>query len=216
MAYKTSDVAMSAGDMVLCCHNAVFAGILLLQIPFYTVFVAFIFFSDRQDLSVKHYFFPTVLMASMHLVLYIADISVRVRIPWYLGIHHILWLLFFVLPLALRDIFTLKVGLLMDYFVVYECGLYWLLFWGKANNRTFSPNALLLGKISIYVYGMTRIVQLILILILLAKGFKRMQNHGSMAVYVSITILVVAVQVSQVHVLRVFMSWPCFAASGNH
>ena len=146
-------------------------------------------------------------MASIHLVLYIADVAVRSRVPWFLAAHHLFWCFFFVMPPIFRDLFTMKVGLVLDYFIVYESGLYWMLFWAKVNNRKFSLRARRRGQIAVAVYGVSRLFQLPILVVLFVRAYPRMVEFGNVVLYVFTMILTCGVQMSQIHVLVVFLGW---------
>ena len=191
----------------LTVHYAITFLVLALQIPVYTALMVFMMFTERQDLAIEKLWFATILNASLHFVLYIADIAVRQMPQWYLVAHHLLWFTFFLLPLALQDIFAMRVGLVLDYFTVFEAGLYWLLFWSKVKSRELSSRCRSFGRWSVYMFAGTRALQLIALVYLFTAGFSRMSRYGHLGLYVALLLLTVAVLVSQTQVLFYFKSW---------
>lgn len=195
-------------DVVLASHYFVVAFVLLAQSPVYTVIMIFVYFSQRPDLAMEKFWFAGFLMAATHMVLYVADIAARTAVRWVLWAHHTIWLLFFLLPPVFRDIFALKVGLVLDYFVVFEAGLYWALFWSKVSRRQFSPRARTVGRWGVHIYGLSRLLQCIALGFLFARGYSRMAREaGRAALYWVVFALALCAQASQLQVLKEFWGW---------
>ena len=85
-------------DMVTLHYGLTFV-ILAIQLPLYTLLMVYLMLSERQDIGIQKLFFMSLLQVSIHLVLYIAEVAVRApHVPWYLIVHHILWLCFYLIP----------------------------------------------------------------------------------------------------------------------
>ncbi|KNC81457.1 hypothetical protein SARC_06226 [Sphaeroforma arctica JP610] len=207
-----------AGDMPLLTHYAVLGVALTLQIPVYTYVFATILFSDRLDRVMWSLWPLTFALVSSHAVLYVADMAVRkpAEMKVFLVVHHLCWYATYMLPLVTQDIFTLRVGMVADYFTVYEGGLYLLMFYSKLQHRHLSDAQACLGRAAVCVFAFTRVVQMVLLISMYVMAYTRMVKYGHTGVYVISVIKMSVVMLSQVYVLYLYSQWPSLWKRDHH
>eukprot|EP00121_Abeoforma_whisleri_P012854 Awhi_evm1s11864 len=197
-------------NMALLTHFFVFGTVLTLQMPVYTYVFILTLFSDRLD-EVMPFAWPiAVTLVSSHAVLFIADIGVRrpKEVKLFITLHHLCWVATYLIPLLAQDVFTLKVGMIADYFTVYEGGLYLLMFVSKLQNRSLSNFQAYAGRFVVCLFGITRLLQFALLISAYALSFHRMVKYELIGIYVFSLIIMILVVLSQCKVLHMYLQWP--------
>ena len=116
-------------------------------------------------------------------LLYCTEGMVRstVKRNWFLIIHHLLFAAFVLLAFAGMDIMTIKVDVLLDCFATYEV----LLYAGLVARRLKFPLAITkaLLVVGVLVYGITRLIQIMLLIAIFIVSYQPMLQNGHAAIY---------------------------------
>ena len=181
-------------QLVVTMHSA-FAVITTLQLVPYTVFALPMWFGPDFIGQVENRYTVLFTFFIVHGVMYICEATTRavIKLSQLLLWHHALWFIFIFIASVKRSVFAVKLDFILDYFVCWEFALYLVLIAYRLKAKVFWQQVLL--GFAAVTYGVSRVVQLILVIGLFVLSFDRMKPQP--AIYYSmliLTIILIALQ----------------------
>eukprot|EP00121_Abeoforma_whisleri_P011503 Awhi_evm1s10610 len=196
-------------DARIMSHYFVFGAIYFIQLVPYTYIFITLLFSDRFEIVSMKYWYATLTLVTSHAVLYIGDIVVRKasELKFFIILHHLIWFATLIIPLAFKNIFVLKIGVILDYFSIFEVGLFALLYWSKLQNRVLTRTAQYLGMFGVLLFIITRFIQTGFLIYILASNYDRMIKYEQAGFYAVGVFLSVIVSLVQLYTIYLYYTW---------
>eukprot|EP00122_Pirum_gemmata_P010228 Pgem_evm1s9451 len=194
---------------ILLTQYSVTGIVYVLQLIPYTIIFFYLMFTDRFDLVATWAVNFVIAFILTHAVMFSIDVAVRVdtKTNKVLIIHHLLWFVGLSLPLLTKDVFGMKLGLIADYFTVFEFGLFYLLFSSKNQNRKLKQYQIYFGRGSVIVFILTRLVQIIMMVYLMVKSYYKMNTFNRQYLFWVLSCIMFLVNLSQFYCVYQFLQW---------
>eukprot|EP00475_Leptophrys_vorax_P011875 TRINITY_DN18344_c0_g2_i1.p1 TRINITY_DN18344_c0_g2~~TRINITY_DN18344_c0_g2_i1.p1 ORF type:complete len:325 (+),score=71.72 TRINITY_DN18344_c0_g2_i1:328-1302(+) len=199
----------SSNELYLLSYYLIFGILLLLELVPHTVTTVLFLFSSRFDIIAVKYWNWNTIVPSLHGAFYLIELEIRSNQSFskMLILHHSIWFTIISLGMASTNIFVLKLALLLNYFVVWEFGLFLLMFYSKLVFRKMSAIGILFGRAAVIIYGVSRIPQLLFLVAFFAGAYSRMKQSNALGEYWSCVLLSVVLFLCQWYTLDLYLKW---------
>eukprot|EP00755_Sulcionema_specki_P011359 Sspe_Gene.7610::Locus_2578_Transcript_1_1_Confidence_1.000_Length_1868::g.7610::m.7610 len=216
---EDSDLSVKERDVPLLMYYLLTCAMYALQLPLYTVVALYLLFSCRFDETSVSYILPLQFLVSTHAYLYVTDIYVRHtsgNTNKMLVVHHVVWSAVLFSAAYFRDIFSLKVAVILDYFSLYEFGLFFLLFFSKLHSRNLTRSVVYFGRFAVGLFAVTRVLQFALLGYFFAESYSRMRTYDHVGVWVFQLLASTLLFVAQTYTLHEYSKWkPLWRSTKN-
>lgn len=178
--------------------NCLYTILLLAQMVPYTVIIIGILFGDCRSRQFPSFYYTVFVFLTTHAIMYAYEGIVRsvIKVNYFLLIHHAAFFVFMILEFTVQSNFVVKVCLILDYFVVWEAGLYLTnVCYRLKVNYTLLKWIMIAGTT---IHGVTHFIQAMLLTAFFVGMGKRMDmyhiNRGMFATMVILCTLLVGYQ----------------------
>mmetsp|Transcript_24475 Transcript_24475/g.53464 ORF Transcript_24475/g.53464 Transcript_24475/m.53464 type:complete len:569 (-) Transcript_24475:360-2066(-) len=200
-AYRELDVF---GQMAVTT-NVMYTILLLLQLIPYTIIIIGILFGDQRSREFPSFYYAVFVFLTTHAIMYAYEGIVRsvIKVNYLLLVHHSFFFVFMILEFVVQSNFVVKACLILDYFVVWEAGLYLtnVLYRLKANYYLLKWTMI----VGTTVHGVTHLLQAALLTAFFVGMGKRMeQYHISKGIFAIMVILCTLLVFYQYYLEKIF------------
>eukprot|EP00122_Pirum_gemmata_P010824 Pgem_evm1s10018 len=204
-------------DAKVMTHYLITGIVYTLQVPYYSYAAYKWFFSSRFEEVSREVFFGISYMTMTHAGIYLVDVALRKKteLKWFLLLHHTIWFATLFIALAAKDVFTLKIGIIFDYFSLFEFGLFFLLFWSKYKNRVLTYRAKILARLGLVLFFATRVVQTVFLFYLVIGSGARMVKYNRIFFLVFGVFVVGLVSLVQLYTVYLYALWKNLWTNGD-
>ncbi|GAX76394.1 hypothetical protein CEUSTIGMA_g3839.t1 [Chlamydomonas eustigma] len=185
--------------------NLLYVILLCLQLVPYTVIVIGILFGDQKSKQFPAFYYTVFIFLTTHFIMYAYEGIVRsiIKVNYFLLIHHAVFFILVIVEFVNQSNFVVKTSLILDYFVVWECGLF-------MTNVLYRLNAnyILLKWVMIVgttMHGITHLVQaMLLTAFFVGMGIRMKEYHIHVGIYVFMVVLCFCLCVYQIYLEHIF------------